>query len=289
MDQPAEGALVVREPAHELLAAFEAHDIALNSTLVEMLNEHFSHRTERRGCGYTQATRHLAVLVNQPRERHHETIAKLFPRWSGARSRHLDDTTTRALQQTVRELAARLEREESRLLAHIIADLVVPAPPGDHELPPCFDELKVGTCPLAEKYFLEIADRTVRRKGRLNVLVSEAGTPLLIEKVNLGDSQSCVSVTELVLNGVRLPPGCLFAVQRPEDVAARPNRALPGSVIPLARCTGFRFLRLTTLAVSPASRARAFTAHFQAQLDAPLYRPGEATVAQLLEVAQEQL
>jgi hypothetical protein len=267
---------------HELPKLFAEQGFGLNATLVEMLSEHFSHRTERRGCGFTQATRHLAVLVNQPRQSSQETIAKLFPRQAQA---------AQPLQRALRSLPALLEREESRILLALIADLVLPAAatPGVEELPAYLDSLQVGTCPLAEKYFLEISDGFVRRRGRVNVLVSETGEPLLLEKLNLGDNHSCINVAELLLNGVRLPPGCLFAVCYDEGVAARPNRKLPGSVIAVHRCTGFRFLRLTTLAVSPQNRRRAFTSHFQSQVDAGLFAPGEATIEQLLRVAQEQL
>lgn len=176
-------------------------------------------------------------------------------------------------------------------MAALIADLVLPAAAvaGVQELAPFSGELKVGTCPLAEKYFLEISDGFVRRKGRVNVLISDAGEPLLLEKLNLGDNHSCISVTEVVLNGVRLPPGCLFGVQRDEGIEVMPNSKLPGSVIPVRRCTGFRFLRVTTLAVSPQNRRRAFTTHFQSQLDAGLFAPGEATIEQLRRVAEDQL
>jgi hypothetical protein len=273
------------EPAadgHELPKLFAEQGFRLNATLIEMLSEHFSHRTERRGCGFTQATRHLAVLVNQPRQGSQETIAKLFPAQAQA---------AQPLQRALRSLPALLEREESRILLALIADLVLPAAatPGVEELPAYFDVLQVGTCPLAEKYFLEVSDGFVRRRGRVNVLVSEAGEPLLLEKLNLGDNHSCINVAELLLNGVRLPPGCLFAVRYDEGIEGRPNRKLPGRVIPVHRCIGFRFLRLTTLAVSPQNRRRAFTAHFQSQVDAGLFAPGEATIEQLLRVAQEQL
>lgn len=297
-----------RTCVHELPTLFEAHALALNATLTDMLHEHFSHRTERRGCGFTQATRHLAVLVNRPRSESALTIAQLFPDWARAHSfggpsvdgldesgpfprlpPKLEDAQT--LQHTLRALTPLLEREESQTLAAIIADLVLPAPeqPRTQELPPFFGELKVGTCPLAEKYFLEISDRFVRRKGRVNILISDAGAPLLIEKINLGDNHSCISLTELVLNGVRLPAGCLFAVQRDEEIEARPARTLPGSVITVRRCTGFRFLRLTTLAVSPAYRARAFTTHFQSQVAAGLYAPAQVTIEQVRRIAEEQL
>ena len=147
-----------------------------------------------------------------------------------------------------------------------------------------------AVCPLAEKYFLEISDRFVRRKGRINVLVSGSGAPLLIEKVNLGDNHSCINVAGLVLNGVQLPPGCLFAVRYATTTTDGPaNRKLPGSVVSVQSCEGFRFLRLTTLAVSPQNRQRAFTSHFQSQVDAGLFAPGEATIEQLRRVAEEQL
>jgi hypothetical protein len=247
-----------------------------------MLGEHYSHRTERRGCGFTQASRHLAVLVNRARDPSQDAVGQLFP-WGHAKQEELG--------LVLLALSAQLQREESRLLASIIADLVLPATEltGVQELPPFLGELKVGTCPLAEKYFLEVSDGFVRRKGRINVLTSEAGEPLLIEKLNLGDNHSCISVAEVVLNGVRLPPGCLFGVKRDEGVEVMPNSKLPGNIIPVSRCTGFRFLRLTTLAVSPQNRRRAFTTHFQSQLDAGLYAPGEATIEQLRRIAEDQL
>jgi hypothetical protein len=290
-------------PQHELYAELRAQGFVLNATLFEMLGEHYSHCTERRGCGFTQATRHLAVLVNRPPSERHEAIAKLFPDWARQAQGEarvlaaqvegpVDDASELSpLYVALRGLPERLEREESRLLASMIADLVLPerglgrAP----ELPATFDELKVGTCPLAEKYFLEIAQGHVRRKGKVNVLVSDSGQPLLVEKLNLGDNHSCISVTELRLNGVRLPPGCLFAVKREEQLELRSAANLPGSVMLVGRCSGFRFLRLTTLAVSPAHRERAFSAHFRAQVEAGLYAPGEATVEQLRRVAEEQL
>lgn len=271
---------------HELLSVFAKQGFVFNATLHEMLNEHFSHHTERRGCGFTQATRHLAVLVNRPRDLHRDAALKLFPGLAT-----IDDGLSAPAQQILRSLSAHLEREESRLFASLVADVVMPAT-ADHrvqELHPWGETLKMGTCPLAEKYFLEIADGFVRPKGRANVLVADDGRPLLVEKLKLGDDHSCINVQTLVLNGVCLPPGCLIGVQRTADIGLRRNRKLPGEVIPIARCDGFRLLRLTTLAVSPAHRKRAFSVHFQAQLDAGLYAPGETTIEQLRRVAEAQL
>ena len=266
---------------HELLRVFAEEGFALNATLREMLNEHYSHRTERRGAGFTQATRHLAAFVNGQRPSAEPAELGMFLE---------RPPNVRALGD-LRSLPARLEREESRILAELIVDLVFPrvAGRGGSELPTWPDGLKIGTCPLAEKYFLELAEAFVRRRGVANVLVSDSGEPLLVEKLNLGDDHSCISVARVSLNGVSLPPGSLLGVRYEPGIALRKNRCLPGEVIPIARCSGFRFLRLSTLAVSPQHRERAFTTHFQAQLAAGLFAPGEATIEQLLRLAREQL
>lgn len=268
------------EPDHELLQVFAARGFALNATLREMLNEHYSHRTERRGAGFTQATRHLARLVNRPRELGEHFAAPLFA-----------NPGNLASCDVLRQLLTELQREESRLLGAIIADLVSPRSPSDAitELAAWPDDLKIGTCPLAEKYFLELAEAFVRRKGLANVLVSSAGEPLLIEKINLGDDHSCISVAPLILNGVALPPGSLFGVHYQGAVALRKNRELPGEVIRISDCSGFRFLRLSTLSVSPNHRERAFTSHFQAQVAAGLFAPGETTIEQLHRLALRQI
>jgi hypothetical protein len=276
--QPSEAAV---EPEHEILSVFARHGLTLSSTLHEMLSEHYSHRTERRGAGFTQATRHLAGFVNRARPALRVSELRVF------RARLSQPPPNAVLQALLDEVT----REESRLLTRMIVDLVHPvqACDGVTELPAWPDDLKIGTCSLAEKYFLELAAAFVRGKGLANVLISQSGQPLLLEKRNLGDDHSCISVAPLLLNGVMLPPGSLLGVRYDEHVALRRNRSLPGQVIAISACSGFRFLRLSTLAVSPPHRARAFTAHFQAQLDAGLFSPGEATIEQIRRLAASQL
>lgn len=289
--------------AHELPAAFRAHGLELSATLVEMLNEHFSHRTERRGSGYTQATRVLAQLANRATPERAATIEQIFPSETAQAAPSgvislaaeaapaLPPIGAEALVHALHALRSSLQLEESALLIGLIEDLVVPArqAAGVSELVVSHDEIKVGTCPLAEKYFLEIAHGFVRRKGRVNVFVSESGEPLLVEKLKLGDSHSCISVAELMLNGVRVPAGCLFGVKYEGELEGRANRKLPGVIVPVSRAAGFKLLRLTTLAVSPAHRERAFSAHFRSQVDAGLFAPRETTIAELRRIAEEQL
>lgn len=49
------------------------------------------------------------------------------------------------------------------------------------------------------------------------------------------------------------------------------------------------FSRLTTLAVSPKNRARAFNYHFKQQADNGLFRPDTTELSQLMEIAQDQI
>jgi len=264
------------QPEHELVIRFRDAGMPLNGKLVAMLAEDPVHRTERRGCGYTQATRHLAARINQPRD------------WAG-----LDDLSLfaglgneRDRQATVRAMPERLEREESRLLAALIRDMVQPVDAvaeGLVEVPAWPEKLPVGSCPTAEKCFLELAHGFLPRKGRCNVLIDADDRPVLIEKMNMGDDHSCVSLLPVVINGVRLPPGSLVAAHYDErTIEAEPSTGpFRGRRIALASCAGFRMLRLTTLAVSPANRARAFSAHFEAQVAGGLFEPESTELDQL--------
>ena len=63
---------------HEIIQLFKSLASPLSSKLTEMLNEHYSHQTERRGCGYTQATRVLAEYINIPRHNAEFNDLKLF-------------------------------------------------------------------------------------------------------------------------------------------------------------------------------------------------------------------
>jgi len=311
--------------SHEVLLGFRALGLPLNPTLEAMLDEHHTHRTERRGSGYTQATRHLAEYINYPCRYVEYDDARLFadkspgviPRLRQRAGelgvpftwRNLDRQLVPARlandpefsellrievarQRAIRQVPELFEREESVLLARIMSDLVLPVDArelGLEQLPLWSEPLKIGTCPLAEKYFLELAERFVRRRGRLNIICGAKRAPLMIEKLGLGDDHSCISVTPLVLNGVRLPAGSLLGVEYDELEGTQPNAELPGEIIPLTQCRGFRFLRLTTLSVSPANRLRAFSKHFEAQVEGGLFGPGVVEIAQLLLVAETQL
>lgn len=310
-------------PQHEIVTKFRELGFPLNATLEEMLNEDPAHHTERRGCGLTQATRYLAQRVNQPREHRSLEDVTLFHQWLDKRTCHaieqrvasgdiatwrswdrhpptLPDGRCKLTEAVIHAEASRhallrqahthLEREESVLVAKLIQDIVLPIDAdqeGCVELVAWPEKIAVGSCPLAERWFLEIAHGFIPRKGRCNFILDEHNRPVLLEKINMGESHSCISLIPCVINGVRIPAGSLLAVCYDEEqvtrIATHPD--IPGDGIYLADCSGFRMLRLTTLAVSPENRARAFSVHFKAQKDGGLFEPEKTLLEQLKQIA----
>ena len=144
---------------------------------------------------------------------------------------------------------------------------------------------------MAENFFLKIAHRSMLRQGSINIFVDEQNRPLLIEKMNMGDDHSCINLQPLIMNGIRIPVGSLFSVEYDiEQIDNKvPNQEFKGYIIPYKEIQGFWFLRLTTLAISPENRKRAFTTHFEQQVNNGLFSPDTTLIKQLNDVALSQL
>lgn len=316
---------------HEVIRLFKAHVHPLSNKLCEMLNEHYSHQSERRGCGYTQATRVLAEYVNTPRRAADFSDLKLFDASGAKKIRKIIDVgsiyglelndwhnldqqagvqqffascTESDYKQTLASECARLTSlrhlgseavlEESKLLCHLLEDVLLPKTAqqtGFVELRNLTEKPKVGSCPMAEDFFLKIAHRYLLRQGEINIFVDDDHQPLLMEKMNMGDNHSCISLQPLIMNGIRLPAGSLFSAEY--DIGSieqkRPNKEFKGQIMHHSAINGFWFLRLTTLAVSPENRKRAFSTHFEQQVSNGLYSPGTTELQQLVNVALSQL
>lgn len=319
------------ETAHEVVNLFARQVYPLSLKLTEMLNEHYSHQTERRGCGYTQATRVLSEYINLPRDTHEFYDLKLFEDYpykelrkildqqqshdlSLSTWRDLDENDaveqflnqatasefqqalshSQQLQYRLRDIQCHAQLEESKLICAMIEDLILPKTvehTGLVELTALVEKPKVGSCPMAENFFLKIAHHRVLRQGEINIFVDEHAQPILLEKLNMGDNHSCISLVPLLMNGVRLPAGSLFSVDYDRDAISdkRKNKQYAGYIMPYSAINGFWFLRLTTLAVSPKNRKRAFSTHFEQQVLNGLYSPGTTEIQQLLDVARAQL
>lgn len=304
---------------HELTTAFDTAGLPLSQALAEMLDDHYLHRTERRGCGYTQATRFIADFVNLPRDGVRADDLQVFaaaptaeierlgavlqaqgePRgWRSrfdAEVRPLSGADHAQAEQWLQQLQQLLTAirhgpllEESRLFLDLLQQVLDGRGDRGPALPPMPEKPQIGSCSQAEQYFLEIAYERIRRGGSVNTLVQASGEPVLLEKVGLGESHSAIVVTPVHLNGVVLPPGSLCALRYSEDTPAG-RRSRHGCVITLESLLEVRFLRLTTLAVSPESRLRAFRFQLEAQVRANMFSPGVANINQLRRFAEKEL
>lgn len=314
---------------HEILSVFNTKLHKLSNELTEMLNEHFSHQTERRGCGYTQATRVMADYVNVPRSDQEFNDFKLFDGYgtkilkgiltqaTGEQLtldswRNLDQNTqvheylaqnkdntlsqnlkqAVAFQQSLRTLKDEVALEESKIICDFIEDVILPKEPEQEGLTTLnilSERPKVGSCPMAEKFFLKVAHNQLPRQGILNVFVDKNNNPVMLEKLHMGDNHSCISLVPLMMNGIRLPAGSLFAMNEydEESLQKTPNKQYKGHIIPIDQVS-FWFLRITTLAISPKNRARAFSMHFKQQVQNGLLNPEITELSQLMDVAKKQ-
>lgn len=316
---------------HEVVTIFKKYLYPLSNKLTEMLNEHFSHQTERRGCGFTQATRVIAEYVSQQRDLLSFQDLRIFEDYDTKALknilnqsssyglvldtwRNLDinpevqktlvhlnpqEIFTQNLQQefdfqaSLRKIYEHAELEESILICQLLADIILPQEVHNIKMIECHaleEKPKVGSCPMAEKFFLRIAHHRLLRQGEINIFVDENDQPIMMEKLNMGDNHSCISLVPLMMNGVRLPAGSLFSANYQIDqLEKHKNKQYKGFVIPISAMNGFWFLRLTTLAISPKNRARAFGYHFKQQVDNGLFRPDTTELSQLMEIAHDQI
>ncbi|MHA3053962.1 hypothetical protein E0H77_04960 [Acinetobacter sp. ANC 4633] len=322
----------MRENDHEVVRLFQQKNMPLSEKLTDMLNEHYSHQTERRGCGYTQATRLLAEFINQPRDAEDNKDHRIFADYKISQLknkfpalkeysleledwRNLDELpqvkdfleknqenenpAIEQLRQAVkfqydlRHIHEAALLEESRLICQLIADIVLPKSNHNDEyvkLMSLSEKPKVGSCPMAEDFFLQIAHHRILRQGAINIFVDQYNHPILLEKMNMGDNHSCINLVPILMNGVRLPAGSLFSLdyEIEQIIHKKVNRQIRGYIIPV-EAVKFWFLRFTTLAISPENRQRTFTTHFKQQIDNNLFSPETTRLSQLFDIANEQI
>src|SRR5699024_6409786 len=236
--------------AHELVIACEQQELPLHKVLTDMLNEAPVHRTVRRGCGLTQATRFLSDYINRPRDPLSVEDLSLFNQWpkrstqalasrcfelgweQGWRNlsyaspslheqlQHLDALPAiLALPHKLAAIQQQLVHAESQCLLDMITDILLPQQHELAELAPMAQKPDIGSCSMAEAFFLEIAHGRIRRGGSVNVWVDEERRPILVEKMNLGVSRSAMFVRPASICGVRIMPGALAALDYPEHLA----------------------------------------------------------------------
>lgn len=309
------------DSAHEVINQLSAIGFGLHRTLENMLNETPEHQSPRRGCGFTQASRFLADIINRPRHFCAAGDWKVFSgttinwlknceqRVSGRPSHHsksisdlryqlecLTDQSSFVVDAIARlkgfeALTSIIEREESRLIIQLLNGILGVAAQEQAAQLTCYKEsLSIGTCPEAERYFLEYAGGYIRRHGVVNIICTVDHKPIALEKMNIGDSHSCLTLAPVSLNGVLLPSGSLLGAHYTcVPLEARRCAKHNGLWLPITACEGFRFLRLSTLSVSPTNRARAFGQHLKRQLEgSPFFDPLNTTLDDLMREIQQQ-
>jgi hypothetical protein len=301
------------------LLPFQRAGLTLHPTLQEMLVDHPVHCTLRRGCGFTQATRHLASRINQPRDPRDAGDLGLLGTWTSDRVEAVAASALAAgwplgwrelnrapdsVQQAVSghndgmrlidtltaldALDPGNDLPELQLFADLLRQVVGGGRAGPAILPPMATKPAIGSCSQAEEFFLEIAHGKIRRGGQVNVYVDGDRRPVLVEKIDLGESHSAMSVAPVTLNNVLLPAGSLFALNVPV-IHSDAARARYGVVLPLESIAEARFLRLSTLVVAPSDRLRVFSRQFQTQIQLDFLSPASTTVNDLHAFAQWQV
>lgn len=304
---------------HELSSALADAGLAPCQTLIDMLGDHPSHCTERRGCGYTQASRFLAPYINQPYDPLDVSEFSIFPDWSRQQGEQLGQAAQRAgwpsgwrriheapeevlaacprqpilesliaLPARIESVSGKLRHEESRQYLDMLVGVLARQPLDLPHLQGMPEKPEIGSCSQAEEFFLEIAHGRVRRGGRVNVFLDAAGQPVLLEKIGLGESHSAISTQWLAINHVALPPGSLFALSYPADRPAH-GHTKHGALMRLADIHQARFLRLTTLSAEPAWRRRAFAPQVNAQIRSEFLSPCTTTLDDLRAFAKLKL
>lgn len=185
-------------------------------------------------------------------------------------------------KEVIGKTLSRIDAPGERLYARMMLDaLGIPSEEVNPFIPKLAlaeGEMHIGSCTTAELYFLEygyglvgenrreareIVDRSLIEFKAFNYILDDEGKPLMIEKVGLGNSHSCLTLREVELNGVHIPAGSLMGV-RYDPVARHQGRPRDEGVISAKECQ-FQFLRLSTLAVEPEHRAGTFGMHLRFQ------------------------
>jgi len=256
--------------SNPVIESFKLQGYPLNFLITNMLNEGKEHQGGRKGSGFTQASRHLAGYLRHERndldtmifdDGVRTSLEDQFDYGSGEKI----DLRSKINIKKLHEALDSIETEEGRLIARMIVDMF-DTPIDDQKetvLKAQENKIDLGTCTTSEVYFFHYFREgisSLSEGAEMNIIIDDSGNPIMIEKVNIGESHSAITLTECKINNVRIPKGSLVGIKYGKEVPkTRLDKA--GFKINIQDCEGFEFLRFTTLAVSPENRKRAFGEH----------------------------
>ncbi len=279
-----------------LLEVFANQGIKLSHDLQAMLLEAPDYQGGRKGCGFTTASREISQIVDGKEGRARSRVfdgsftSELNLACFNAAQDALDAGKLPdevAADRYERELVAAklaemrtnlepsieaIKDEPMRMMGRMILDCISPYTPKESDIVLNGDQDKdtAGTCTTSEIYFLDATVAQEKRHGSgyngetkyFNTIQGPDGEPLGIEKIGMGNV-NVLTLKEVVWKGLRMPAGSLFAMHRPKDEGGKSQIVgeLSGAgstrIIPAADYT-FTPLRLSTLSVNHADRARIF-------------------------------
>ena len=249
-----------------VISYFEANGSPLAEHMRSMLLDEPKHHGERRGCGFSQSTRVLAQALHREAVRYGRNNALV--------------EGPLPLPEAVRGWAAS-ETGVWSIWLGMFAELIERNGTQGYAVATMQNEHKVGSCSMAEKYFLELAHGLMPRRGGVRIFC-EGDIPVVIEKVGMGDPGSAISIAPICVESVTVPPGALLAVEHalPSDDLEQLGKKV--AVYALGDIQA-RVLRLTTLVAEPEERALVFGPQLQHQFHNNFVSPMETRLSHLID------
>ncbi|HYC83358.1 MAG TPA: hypothetical protein VEB60_02340, partial [Candidatus Paceibacterota bacterium] len=201
-----------QETRREMLEAFKNAGYPLDWTLEAMLSESRPEdQGNRKGSGFTQASRRVAEFVRRSRSDRDLQILGDEVRWrleekAYEASKDGDELVPVDLRkyldvEALRSAEGLIRAEECRLLAQMIIDVLNPGESRLTDLRAAEAKLPIGTCTTAERYFLDHFSGANSYDSTMNLIVDEKDRPLMVEKLGAGENHSAITLQEVVING----------------------------------------------------------------------------------------
>ena len=291
------------EGHRELSEAFKNVGLPLNSTLIEMLEESETQHSDRKGSGFTQASRYMADIIRKKRSSwdnlniFDDTVRfsieePLLDKFDYTEVSQMDYRDYLDLSK-LDEVAEKITKPGSQLLLKMIADITSKEQNDREQITPYLQKkIEIGTCTTAEVYFFDYFNDQLGKysdSAKVNIFKDDFGEAVFVEKMGMGENHSAISLKEIILNGVRIPAGSLVALQYDLPVDMQERTSGKGKVLDGAILDGVDFLRFTTLVVEPNKRAGTFGKHFQWQIDNEISGAGEIQLEEFVDKCQREI
>lgn len=166
------------------------------------------------------------------------------------------------------------ETDEARknlllLIIQVVNPRAIPKTENEIEVKIAAPAVSAGGCVMAEKHMLAyISGKHSNPKGGyVNLIIDNNDSPLMLEKIGLGDSHSCISLKSVRINGVLIPAGAIFSAE-PDTlepirkrmrwfIKRKERKGAINYVTKVNNYKGFKFVRMSLLSLPEEIRASA--------------------------------